>query len=357
MELINDNLPTTRYQGSKRKLLPWIYSHIYNLDFQSALDVFGGSGIVSYLFKNMGKSVTYNDYLTANYYIGKAFIENSTEILTQDDIDFLFNFDNEADTFIHRTFTGMYYTDEENIWLDNIVRKISLLNSMYSGKQLEYKQALSYYALFQSCLVKRPFNLFHRNNLYLRTNQVPRQFGNKTTWDRNFESHFQKFTIELNGLIFSNMGNNIAINQDAFTISKTNYDLVYIDPPYFSQERSSIESDYSRMYHFLEGIAHYDDWNSLIDYESNNFHLTDNGYKWPAKRVVADRLNRLIAKWSDSIIVLSYKSPGIPSSDELLSIMRQYKHTVDIYELPYTYALSKANNQNRQANELLIIGR
>ena len=53
--------PPTRYQGSKRKLLGWIWEHVRDLPFGTALDAFGGTGSVSYLFKQNGKRVTYND--------------------------------------------------------------------------------------------------------------------------------------------------------------------------------------------------------------------------------------------------------------------------------------------------------
>lgn len=56
-------LPSTRYQGSKAKLMPWMWEHLKRLDFTTALDAFGGSGVVSYWLKRQGKQVTYNDYL------------------------------------------------------------------------------------------------------------------------------------------------------------------------------------------------------------------------------------------------------------------------------------------------------
>lgn len=39
------NIPSTRYQGSKRKILPWIYDCIKDVGFNTVLDAFGGSGI------------------------------------------------------------------------------------------------------------------------------------------------------------------------------------------------------------------------------------------------------------------------------------------------------------------------
>ncbi|MGH2410066.1 MAG: DNA adenine methylase [Chloroflexota bacterium] len=66
------SFPSTRYQGSKRKLAAWIWSHIRDLPFDSALDVFGGTGSISYFLKDRGKEVTYNDNLLFNWHIGTA---------------------------------------------------------------------------------------------------------------------------------------------------------------------------------------------------------------------------------------------------------------------------------------------
>ena len=40
-EVAND-FPKTRYQGSKLKILGWIWENIKDLKFNSALDAFGG---------------------------------------------------------------------------------------------------------------------------------------------------------------------------------------------------------------------------------------------------------------------------------------------------------------------------
>ena len=53
-------VPTTRYQGSKRKILPWLYECMQNYEFHTVLDAFGGTGMVSYLFKRMGKRVKWD---------------------------------------------------------------------------------------------------------------------------------------------------------------------------------------------------------------------------------------------------------------------------------------------------------
>jgi hypothetical protein len=43
--------PSTRYQGSKNKITDWIWEEIKDLNFQTVLDAFGGTGSVSHLLK------------------------------------------------------------------------------------------------------------------------------------------------------------------------------------------------------------------------------------------------------------------------------------------------------------------
>lgn len=349
--------PSTRYQGSKRKLLPWIYKNIEELEFESALDIFGGTGVVSYLFKKMDKCVTYSDYLKCNTHIGEAIIENDVVVLSGDDLRFLFDFKkSQSKTSVEDTFKGIYYTDEENRWIDCLVENIHGLDNRYSGLVLRYKKAMAYYALFESCIIKRPFNLFHRSNLSLRTAEVSRSFGNKKVWDTPFEVLFRRFTEEANGLVFSNGKANRALNQNAFEIEDVNYDLVYIDPPYFSKTRTPIASDYKRMYHFIEGIAQYDDWPDLIDYESSNLHLKDNHDHWPTKSGLVEELDQLFSRFANSVIVFSYKSPGVPTEEELTCLISKYKKNVSVKKQPYSYALNKSNGKPHQNIELLIIG-
>ena len=112
--------PSTRYQGSKFKLLDWIWENLRSLDFDTVLDAFGGTGCVSYLLKVHGKSVTYNDYLRSNHLIGTALIENNDTTLSPNDVSNILRRDLTAryDDLIATTFDAIYFTAEENAWLD-----------------------------------------------------------------------------------------------------------------------------------------------------------------------------------------------------------------------------------------------
>ena len=350
------NFPTTRYQGSKRRILPWIYDILKNLKFNSALDLFGGTAIVSYLFKKMGKKTTYNDILKFNYLIGTALVENSKVNLSEDDLAFLLkeHSDIAYPCFIQNTFRDIYYLDNENKFLDMVIRNIQMLEQHYSNKTIVfYKKAMAYYSLFQSCMIKRPFNLFHRKNLYIRTNDVKRNFGNKTTWERSFDHYFIKFALEANRLIFDNGKENESVNFDAHNFPNNNYDLVYLDPPYVPEKIPGNICDYYKYYHFLEGIVRYDDWNNLIDTNVRHRPLIDNGYNWNYEGGNLKGFEKIIDHFQDSIVVISYKEPGLPSISELETIIHQFKKTnINICRRPHFYALNKNNGHY---NEVLIV--
>jgi len=337
-------VPTTRYQGSKAKLVRWIWEHIRRLSFDTMLDVFGGTGVVGYWLKQRGKQVTYNDILRFNYLVGLALIENNSAHLTNEDVEGLLSrrHGQRYRTFVADTFGGIYYTDEENRWLDLVVQNIAQVPD-------PYKRALAYYALFQACLVKRPFNLFHRRNLYLRFADVERSFGNKTTWDTAFEVHFRGFVDEANALVVDNGRANQALNQDALNI-EGDYDLVYVDPPYISQQGVGV--DYHHFYHFLEGLARYQEWPTLVDYRSKHRRLKRVYNPWTDPAAIHDAFARLLDRFRDSLIVVSYRGDGIPSIEELAQMMRQVKRSVRIHTMDdYQYVLSK-----RRTAEVLIVG-
>lgn len=336
--------PSTRFQGSKLKVVEWIWEAVRDLDFRTALDAFGGTGSVAFMLKQNGKQVTYNDILKFNWYIGLALIENDFEKLSDEDYRFLIS-DNSKLTycnFIHDTFTDIYFTDEENHWIDRVLTNIEILNN-------PYKKALSYFALFQACIIKRPFNLFHRRNLYIRQSDVNRNFGNKTTWDTPFEIHFKNFVAQANQAVFSNGCPNKALNQDALTIQEQ-YDLIYIDTPYISGK--GIGTDYLDFYHFLEGLVNYSEWKNRIDFHSKNRRFYRQDSPWNDKNRIHQAFDELFHHFRNSILVISYRSDGIPTIGELETILKRYKsRIIEVKRKNYQYVLS-----HRQSEEVLLIG-
>ena len=341
--MTNPIFPKTRYQGSKYKLREWIKEELNKLEFNSCLDAFSGTSSIAYLLKDMGKIVYTNDVLNFNYYIAKALIENNNEKITQEEIntilikkeDFIY------DNFIERTFEDIYFLTEENKWLDIVIQNIYEIEN-------EYKKAMFLWAIYQATLSKRPYNLFHRKNLNLRTSEVKRNFGNKTTWDKPFEEHFKKFINEINNAIFNNNQNNKAFNLDVFDLD-IKVDLVYIDPPYIPQKGSL--TYYRDFYHFLEGITDYNNWFQNIDYKSKNKKLLSKYNIWEDKVNINKAFKDLIYKFKDSKIMISYREDGTPSIEETSKILKDIGKVVEIKTMDYKYALSKKQN----IKEVLII--
>lgn len=242
--------------------------------------------------------------------------------------------------FISETFKDIYYTDEENQWLDMIVQNISDMGN-------KYKKALAYNALFQACLVKRPFNLFHRKNLYLRFAKVARSFGNKTTWDKPFPDHFYNFLFEVDGLVFDNGRQNKALNLDVSQI-KGDFDLVYIDPPYTSG--AGVTVDYLQFYHFLEGLSQYDDWDEYINFNTKHRCFRKKENPWNDSKLIRHAFRELFERFRKSILVVSYREDGIPSILEIVKYLEDLGKKVRVQSLSYKYVLS-----NSHSAEVLII--
>ncbi len=338
------NLPSTRYVGSKQKIVNWIWEKIQDLNFDSFLDLFGGTGIVGYVAKLHNKKVIYNDYLKFNYLIGKALIENNKEKLTEKDVNFILTkHDFNYPSFIEDTFKEIYFTDEENKWLDMVITNVFNLKN-------EYKKALALYCLFQSCIRKRPYNLFHRKNLYMRISDVKRSFGNKKTWDTPFEKHFKEFVKEINNLVFDNHRENKSLNFDSLKFPPNiEADLVYIDTPYFS-EHSNMGVDYRDFYHFLEGMCDYKNWNKKIDRKSKHLRLKKEKSVFEDRNKIYSAFDILFQKFRNKIIIVSYRSGGIPTEEEMINLLKKYKKNVQVFKKKFKYALS-----NNGSEELLFI--
>lgn len=340
--------PSTRYSGSKRRLLDWIWEHVKDLKFNTVLDLFGGTGSVSLMFKRYGKQVFYNDLLKFNQIIGKAIIENKNTFVSDSDIDKVLNFNNKRDypDFIQKNFKGIFFLDHENEWLDKIISNIMNVKN-------EYKRAILFASLFQACLAKRPFNLFHRANLYIRTANVPRSFGNKTTWDTPFEKLLRRFVYEYNRAVFDNGKMNKVIGGYDAISAPNGVDLVYIDPPYFSKKSGG--TNYMAFYHFLEGLADYKNWENRIK-DSNTkikkINDTPEIKAWTHKALIKGSFEKVIERFQDNIIVLSYQEEGIPSKEEIIEMLRTYKKSVRIYSISHRYVLSP-----KVKNELLFIAK
>lgn len=345
-----NKLPVTRYYGSKRKIINQIWNFLENenLIFDSVLDIFGGTGTFSYKAKLEGKQIYYNDIFKFNSIIGKALLQNNSHKIKDNEIDFVldkrksFNYK----YYIRDIFKDIYYLDEENEFIDIMIQNINELNNNYS-------KYIAFYSLFQVCLIKRPFNTFHRKNLNLRLNDVKREFGNKVTWEKDIAATFKLFCQEVNNYIIDNQKRNFVTNKSALRCSNT-ADLIYIDPPYVSENGSHV--DYHSRYHFLEALVNYEKFKDKINYNKLNYEVQINkSLEFESKDRITKDISKLINKYNDKIIVFSYRNKGIPSIKELKNIFIDCNMECKIQMIKsHSYALNK---KNKRLSEYVFIAK
>lgn len=335
---------STRFQGSKQRSFEILERALRPLGAKTAVDVFGGTGAVSWLLKSWGASVTYNDALHWCHEVGTALVENSGTRLEPEAATRLFErrADVRYDDFIARTFDGLFYLSEENAWLDVVAQNVARIED-------RLERSLARYALFQACLKKRPFNLFHRANLDVRTRDVPRSFGNKATWERPFEELFLEALGEANRAVFDGGRPCFARRSDATEVS-LDADLVYLDPPYVRGDGRAF--DYLDGYHFLEGLVEYDRWAERIDRSRKHRPYARRASPFLSAREAPAALEALVeraraARW----VAISYRADGVPSVQDLEAMLLRHGRSPTRFIRPATYALSR-----RESGEVVLVG-
>ena len=174
---------------------------------------------------------------------------------------------------------------------------------------------------------------------------------------QDFAETFISFVKEANSKIFDSNTVCRSINESVFDIQDVEYDLVYLDPPYINSEGTNETSNYLKCYHFLEGLVHYDGWETMIDYETTNLRFRNSGEdEYFQKNNIHKSFELLIDKFQRSKIVISYKKGGIPSIEYIVKLMKKYKRNVYTRSQHYIYALNKQNGNAAKNREVLIIG-
>ena len=339
-KLIN-SFPQTRYYGSKRRLLSWLYSELLPIDFTTVLDAFGGTASVSQLFRLMQKEVTYHDALQFNVDVARTILSDTLAF----DHSFLASFLEAVEPHcgvVSRNFENIFFLQEENLWIDGFMHAVDA--TCLGGDEI----SLLRYLLYQACLKKRPFNIFHRANLSLRTNSsIVRSFGNFTTWEKSFNEHILLAYEDLIlGKFLSKYSAQILPPNDA-TCIVGDYDMVYIDPPYVSLKESYNRDNYWRRYHFLEGLSKYSSWDKQLDSSSDikMMKVPDHFISWSKKATFRDRLFQFIDSHKQSIVVLSYVDNAYPSREEIQCIFETHFAAVKVRYLELSHALSRGRRR------------
>jgi adenine-specific DNA-methyltransferase len=329
--------PKLRIMGSKHRLLPWIESVLAPLRFESVLDAFSGSGCVSYLLKVMGKRVWSNDFLRFSSDFARAAVENSDETLNQADLDALMAESDGRPRFIEETFRGIFFTDEDNAFLDRVSTN---LQGLSAGQQ-----ALARAALYRACLKRQPRGVFTVSGLN-------RYDDGRRDLRLSLEEHFLESVEVFNHLVFDNGQTHRATCKDVFALGEPFVDLVYLDPPYVPR---ADDNCYVKRYHFLEGLSTY--WREAEFYPGSKVKKLRKRYTpFSYRREAEDAFDRMFHNFRNSTIVLSYSSNGYPDLNVLVGLLRQYKSHVKVRQEAHRYHFGTHSAVRRSVvDEYLIV--
>ena len=109
--------------------------------------------------------------------------------------------------------------------------------------------------------------------------------------------------------------------------------------------------DYADFYHFLNGLVDYDNWHNRIDYKSIHLRLYRQQNVWNNQETIHKAFEQLFTKFKNTTMAISYRSNGIPSIDDIVSMLEDLGKKVTIYQSnDIKYVVS-----TKQSKEVLIV--
>lgn len=331
--------PRLRYMGSKYRLLPALADVFTQLNASTAIDPFSGSGVVSYLLKSLGYSVTSSDYLHFPVTLTSAACVNQNDTLSDQEITMISSGVNrDRRDFISRTYEGRFFTSEDLRFLDSAWSHIDCLPSA--------KKELAISALVLAAARKQPRGIFTVTGL--------RYDDGRPQLHTPLREQFITCAHDWNRAVFSARPCH-SFQSDALGAAG-HADVVYLDPPYAPPRD---DNDYIKRYWFLEGLSDYWQNGTAPIMENTRTHkLKKRPTAFGSKLTITAALAELFDQFSDSTLVLSYGSNAVPDLRTLISIMTDAKGSKpEVLTIPHRYHMGTHQNANRrEAVEYILIG-
>ena len=327
--------PKINYIGNKEKIAGWICDQLPD-DVKTVADVFSGGCSFSFEAKKRGYSVIANDILLINYQLALALIENSQEILTDDDVKMIFS-GNLKNGFMTKNYSEVFFFKEECQQLDYIHENISKLPNLY-------KRALAFSLMRRAMIRKMPYSRFTitwEKIKQLRDEEYSyAKYGRRRAYhNETFESHFKQNLLAYNQAVFNNGKKHYVFNKDVFDLlANIQADAVYLDPPY-----TVTMNNYFGFYGLLDSYI-----SEEIQKPFTN-HFMD-------KKKTIILFERLIdALKPFKYWLLSYNNVSHPNREELAEMLSKEGRVVKILETPYVYRVTGKENKKNHKEILFLV--
>lgn len=316
-----------KYTGSKLKILPYIVNMVANLDVTSALDAFSGTTRVAQAFSQMGYDTTANDISVWSNVFGTCYL------LSKNPDGYYKPFLDELNALEgYEGWFSEHYGGEDDKgkkpfqlkntmrldairdrieeyhlpWEDKCVLLTSLIHAMDA-----VDNTLGHYAAYLSGWSPRSYN-----DLVLR---LPKRRPVNTK--------------------------NAVLQEDVFQAVKDYHDLVYLDPPYGSNNEKMPPSRvrYAAYYHIWKTVILNDQpevfgkANRREDTRDTASPSVFEEYKRNEEGnfIAMQAIKELIEQTNAHYILLSYGSGGRATKEELDSILRSNGNVIAAQEINY----------------------
>jgi DNA adenine methylase len=331
--------PSTRFMGSKEKLLLPLWTAISQFSPRSTLDLCSGSGVVSYMLKAQGMKVISNDYMRMATKIADATISNSHEVLNESDINQVLNAPDINDGFIWRTYGDIYYKEAEVAFLD----KARLAILTFEGA----KQSIAMAALIRACIKRRPRGIF--------TYTGDRYDDGRKDLKLSLAEHFLLAVAQINNAVIDN-GNICEVHNVDLShgLPDVKADVVYLDPPYFSPLS---DNEYVRRYHFTEALAR--NWEG-VEIQNQTKTKKIRNYPSPFRSEIGcvKAIGEILDFYRESAIVISYSSNSLPTASSIMSLFNRHGRRARLTEVDHRYSFANQGTTSspvkNQVKELIF---
>lgn len=307
--------PEPQYLGAKHIHRGWIAQFIPE-NVSTVLDAFSGSQSIAYMFKQLGKKVITNDFLSFNNSIGKALIENSDDKLDSSDLEILFSYNDNPSKFnlIEDLYSDLFFLAEEAAFADSFRSNVHKLSN-------QYKQALALSIMCRSMTRKVTMGHFAHTQALAYASDPIRIKRNRSLI-RPLKDIFLDLLPEYNAAVFDNSKDNISYNKNILDLLPMlkNVDLVYFDPPYCNSH-----ADYQSFYHLLETYVEY--WkdkqfvNGTKRYEPKRYSGFDKNSEAISNLQLMFERATHIPNW-----LVSYNDRSYPDIETMVNLIKPYRN-------------------------------
>lgn len=318
--------PEPQYLGAKYIHRSWINRYIPD-GVNVALDAFGGSQSIAFLFKQKGIRTLTNDFMDFNNQIGIALIENKDQKLTEKDIDILFSPNPEPEKYnlIESLYADLFFNHADAKIIDAFRANVELLEN-------KYKKALAIAVMNRSMTRKVTMGHFAHTQALAYAASPDRVKRNRSLV-QPIKDIFMSLYQQYNDAVFDNDEENKSFNNNTLELipKLEGVDLVYFDPPYCNSH-----ADYQSFYHLLETFTEY--WkdkkfvNGTRRYEPKRY----SGFDKKATAICS--IESMLKSSSDiPYWIISYNDRSYPDIQTFTSLISRFKKDIRIESRTYKY--------------------